>query len=162
MKFEFLKKLIIEHFNNFVEKGLTKIGIHLSGKLVDAAPRGLTGQLFNSIYYLVNKDEWKVWIIVHVEYAAIHEFGGEITPKQAQALTVPIHPDAIGKSADFFPGIFLVKINKKAFLAIKKGKREKLVLLFILSKRVHIPARPFMLPTAIRELDVLPKIFLGN
>jgi hypothetical protein len=80
----------------------------------------------------------------HQWLAAIHEYGADITPKNAQYLTVPISPKAKGKSAADFPDLFFVQAKSgEKFLAQDKAKGE-IELLFWLTKSVHIPERSFL------------------
>lgn len=75
--------------------------------------------------------------------AAIHEYGCNIKPKNAKFLTVPVHPDAVGKKAkeisDLF--VFTAKSGEK-FLAKSEGKN--LVLYYWLTESVKIPERSFL------------------
>lgn len=55
--------------------------------------------------------------------------GGRIAPVRAKALTIPISPVSYGKTAADFPGLFLLKTPKGAYLvqrdADAKGKETK-------------------------------------
>lgn len=80
-------------------------------------------------------------------YVFTQEFGATIKPKRAKALTIPM-PDnltAAGrvrfKSARETEGVFLLKTPKGAFLVRKKASGEGLDFLWVLKKRVTIPAR---------------------
>lgn len=79
-----------------------------------------------------------------LEYAAIHEFGGTIRPKNAEALAVPLTPEAKKyASPREFPRKLHVQVSEdgKAFLAGARGKPY-----YILLKSVTIPARPYLRP----------------
>lgn len=102
--------------------------------------------LVNSIFRRNTNDEAVVF--TRNPYAAIHQFGGVIRPKNAKALTIPIAPEAEGKRASDFP-------RKQTLLLLREGKAPLIVLkmpdntikpLFVLLKSVRIPARPFMEP----------------
>src|ERR1017187_2499947 len=43
-------------------------------------------------------------------------FGGTIVPDEKEALTIPISPNAYGHTAKEFPGLFLLKTKKGAYL----------------------------------------------
>ncbi len=47
--------------------------------------------------------------------------GGRISPVHARALTIPISPEAYGKTAKDFPGAFLLKTKKGAFI-VQRGE----------------------------------------
>lgn len=80
----------------------------------------------------------------HAWLASIHEFGCNITPKNAKFLTVPINAKAKGKRAADFPDIFFVEAKSgEKFLAIPKGK-DDMEILFWLTKSVKIPERAFL------------------
>lgn len=84
--------------------------------------------------------------------ARILQEGGEIRPKNAKALAVPIHADAWGKRPRDFGDLVYVprKGSGKAPLLIRKvvkGKAEKEVafdLMFILLKKVTIKPHPYL------------------
>lgn len=48
-------------------------------------------------------------------------FGGRIVAKAAKALTIPLTPEAYGKTAGDFPGAFLIKTMKGAYI-VKVGE----------------------------------------
>lgn len=55
--------------------------------------------------------------------------GGTIKPVNARALTIPVSPVAYGHRASEFPGLFLLKTKKGAFLAqrgVEKARTEKI------------------------------------
>ena len=80
----------------------------------------------------------------HQWLAAIHEYGCNITPKNAQYLTVPISPKAKGKRAADFPDLFFVQAKSgEKFLALPKGEND-MELIFWLTKSVKIPERSFL------------------
>lgn len=81
------------------------------------------------------------------KYAAIHQFGGTITPKNSKYLTIPIHPDAKNHFAGQFPDLFFfMSRSGNAFLARTKLAGSKkdigsMQLMFLLKKSVTIPKR---------------------
>lgn len=76
--------------------------------------------------------------------AHIHEFGCQITPKNAQYLTVPVHPKAKGKKAKDFPDLFYLEAKSgEKFLAREVGENN-LEVLFWLTQSVVIPERSFI------------------
>jgi phage gpG-like protein len=89
----------------------------------------------------------------NLEYAAIHQHGGTIVPRNAKALSIPLTKAAwSARGPRQFPGeLFLFKSGKgNAFLAEAKQKgrgRKKfteLTLHYLLLQSVTIPARPFL------------------
>lgn len=110
------------------------------------------GNLFRSITRRGTASQAEVTTTDH--RAAIHHFGGIIVPKKAEYLTIPIAPEAKGKRTSDFPQdetwfhrtdegkLFLMWGNKSLFLLVKK---------------VAMPARPFMdiPPDDIGELNAI-------
>lgn len=99
-----------------------------------------------------------------IPYAATHEFGAVIRPKNAKALRIPIPggPAMTGAGVDRYAtpirqtagGVFrLVKFGGRAFL-VKNGRGGGLG--YVLVQQVRIPARPFMRPTFDRVAAALP------
>lgn len=86
----------------------------------------------------------------NVKYARIHEFGGVIRAKRSKYLTIPLNRDAqklitTHGSTRNIPGLFRVGNA----LAMKRGKRGKLVFLFALKRSVRIPKRPYIKPALV-------------
>ena len=80
----------------------------------------------------------------HAWLAGIHEYGATITPKNAQYLTVPTHPDAVGRKARDFPDLWTLRADSgELFLCRNKGKDEFEVM-YWLTKSVTIPERSFL------------------
>lgn len=86
-------------------------------------------------------------------------FGGTITAKRAKALTIPVTPEAYGRSASTFEQetglkLFLVKTGQGAFanavLATQRGKGLQVE--YILTKSVDQPPDPTALP-ARQEME---------
>lgn len=81
-----------------LERALYRIGMISEARIKARISRiGLVdqGALINSIRYNVSMESDGGTVTVSsdgVKYAAIHEFGGEITPKNARALTIPAAP----------------------------------------------------------------------
>jgi len=86
----------------------------------------------------------------NLESAGLHQFGGTITPRRAKALTIPLTKEAAraGGARRFGRPLFVLQGNEgeTAFLAEKvtKGKQQKLIRHYLLTKRVTVPARPFL------------------
>lgn len=88
-------------------------------------------------------------------------YGGVITPVNKDALTIPISPLSYGKTAKNFPGSFLLKTKKGAYIVMNteagKNQRQKrrgvrnlrttLVFLFKLVLSVKQAPNPNVLPT---------------
>ena len=132
----------------------------VAGEFVESAAKALapvdTGNLRASI-----KAEligWnKVRIGTAVIYAAIHEFGGEIKPVKAGALTVPLNDEARRSSARDFPDLFLLKPRDGgAFLVRQRG--DSLEFMYELQKSVFIPARPYLRPSIYNNKNQIKRI----
>jgi len=88
----------------------------------------------------------KIGMGTDLEYAAIHEFGGIITPKTAKYLAIPIN-GATGSPRD------------RDDLSLRKTGGGNLVLVdesgvqFVLKQSVYIPAQPFLRPAMDENVD---------
>jgi len=88
----------------------------------------------------------------NLEYAGIHQDGGEVTPKTARWLTIPLTAAAkrAGGARNFPAPLYFVPLgrNKAALRQTRqaKGKRGKAKTMthYLLVKKVTIPARPFI------------------
>ncbi len=79
----------------------------------------------------------------HAWLAGIHEYGCTITAKRSKYLTVPIHPDAVGKKAGSFSDLFVfTAASGEKFLA--KGEGNSLEFYYWLTASVKIPERSFL------------------
>ena len=86
----------------------------------------------------------------------IHEYGTNITAKKAKYLTVPIHPDSVGKRAREIPDLFFFEAaSGEKFLA--KGEGDDLVFYYWLTKSVKIPERSFLRAGHDKEADRILK-----
>lgn len=75
--------------------------------------------------------------------AHIHEFGCTITPKNGKYLTVPVHPDAKGKRASDFQGLFVYKSHSGEKM-LARNENGSLVCYYWLATSVNIPERSFL------------------
>lgn len=97
-----------------------------------------------------------------VPYAAIHEYGGTITPKSAKNLTIPTDNNrradgsAIMTAKELFSSGKSFVRNGTAFMTESKGK---IVPMFLLRKSVKIPARPYIRPALAATKDDILKNF---
>ncbi len=153
-----------DRFLNDLKKKLPSLGnalgIFWEGEAVSRVSVK-TGALKDSIKheYEITADSLIVRVGSNLEYAAIQEFGGDIKPDKAGALTIPIHPDAKNKRAPDFPDLFIVKTDTNTFLARKKGKKG-IEFLFLLVKKATIPARPFIGPVLYSNADRIESIII--
>lgn len=97
-----------------------------------------------------------------VPYAAIHEFGGTITPVKAKALTIPTsenrRADGTAKiPANQLENSFIAK--GMIFAKFGKGKNAQITPMFILKQSVDIPARPYMRPALAATQEQIMKDF---
>lgn len=80
----------------------------------------------------------------HAWLAGIHEYGATITPKKSSYLTVPTHPDAVGKKAGEFSDLWTLRTDSgELFLCRNRGK-DKFDVMYWLTKSVKIPERAFL------------------
>lgn len=85
-----------------------------------------------------------------VPYANIHETGGVIRPVNSKYLAVPLKSaltpaGVLKKKPREWPNTFVLRSKNGALIiAQKKGKRGKLISLFVLKKSVTIPQRRYM------------------
>lgn len=153
-----------KELNEFLSKGeaasLILIGEFSKSKMISLVPRD-TNFLAGQIDYQIIPRKRIVRTYANTEYAAIQELGGDIVPDQAGALTVPVHPDAKGKSAKDFDDLVLIKRNNAAPLLVRKKGRgfnhERLDVMFVLVQRVTITPQPYMRPV-LDEKDELLKL----
>lgn len=104
----------------------------------------------------------------HAWLAGIHEYGCDIKAKNARFLTVPIHPDSVGKKARDFPDLFVfTAASGEKFLA--KGEGDSLVFYFWLTPSVKIPERSFLrtghdenIDDIMKRMDIAIKALLEN
>lgn len=79
---------------------------------------------------------------ITVPYAAIHEFGGVIKPKNAKYLTIPQDPFFVGKRAREFD-LSVVRAKSGNLYLVQKNTG---VFAYLLKKSVTMPARPYLSP----------------
>jgi phage gpG-like protein len=103
-----------------------------------------------------------------VVYGAIQEEGGDIVPRRAKMLAVPLDaaltPAGVGRYRSplretlrsAFPGGTFVH---KGVLFGKKTKTSQPVALFALKPRVTIPARPFLGPAGQEQHERVNAVF---
>jgi phage gpG-like protein len=120
-----------------------------------------SGQLINSITFEVEQEGQDMLgrVGTNLKYARIHEYGGVIQPTSAQALAVPVHPSAEGHKPKDFPDLVLIKRPGRPPLLVRKvatkakGLHERMDVMFVLLKSVHIPARPYLRPALNENQD---------
>lgn len=106
--------------------------------------KSVTGKLSSSIRWWLQGTEG--YIGSNLIYAAIHEYGGTITPKNVQYLTIPMWKGAANMigGARAVPNAFFKVTNGKLMLY---GKSKYGVMpYYLLLKSVTIPARPYIWP----------------
>lgn len=92
-------------------------------------------------------DEYIVKLANDSKYAAIHQYGGTITPKSAGALTVPVHSSAKGHYAREFPDLKFIPRQGKPPLLVRitdkgtKNSKARFDIMYVLMKSVRIPKR---------------------
>ena len=77
-------------------------------------------------------------------YAAIHELGGEIRPRKAQYLRIPVGEQK--------PGGFVLQ-TKKGNLVVAYREGRQLRVMAVLKRSVRMPARPYLEPQLAADRD---------
>lgn len=92
-------------------------------------------------------------------YAAVHEYGGVITPKKGKYLTIPFQPRFVGTRAREFNLFFDQDDEWGPVLRLDayRGDGDDDSIAFLLRRRVRIPARPYLRP-AIDETTKDPAV----
>jgi len=76
-------------------------------------------------------------------YTWIHDTGGEITPKNSQYLAIPLgNFGGLGPRA--FGDLFVIRTKNNNLLLARRTRNKALEFLFVLKKRVEIPARHYI------------------
>ena len=132
------------------------------------------GNLIQEIDYEVMWPERLVRISANTIYAAIQEMGGDIVPKDAKALAVPVHPDAKaalipeGSSIkDVFPDLIYIERNGQAPLLVREAGRGlnhgRFDIMYVLVQKVTIPAQPYLRPAIFEnQKQILDLMRNGN
>lgn len=116
---------------------------------VAARRRGASGGLRNSVALYAIDNGFAVAVgNAQIPYARIHEYGGIITPKNRQWLTIPSHKETYGYRAPMFP-LFFHTTKRAAVLRFaqnyKSAKRGEIA--FVLVKRVEIKEKAYIRKT---------------
>jgi len=128
-------------FADFGERMVRKISKRLSGEVL----KERTGRLKASLTHEETADTLEVSAggADEVNYAMIHHYGGTIRPKKAKALTIPFPEGPADKRVPLRASDFKDTFVAKGIIFRKRGK-DKIEPLFMLKKKVEIPARPYM------------------
>jgi len=132
---------------DFGEMLRRKISQRLSGQVLQRR----TSRLEGSLTYQVENDSITISAgggsgAGAVDYANIHHYGGTITPKEKKWLTIPFP----GGPADVATGKVMMRASDFPNTFISKGmifqrvSKDEIRPLFILKKKVDMPARPYM------------------
>ncbi|MEM4166601.1 MAG: hypothetical protein QW255_04575 [Candidatus Bilamarchaeaceae archaeon] len=119
---------------------------------VAARRRGASGNLRNSVTLFAINGGFAVTVgNKQVPYARIHEYGGVITPKIRQWLTIPSHKETYGYRARMFPLYFQLTRSGALlrFLGNYRTANENDIA-FILVKRVKIREKAYIRNTLNR------------
>jgi phage gpG-like protein len=115
------------------------------------ARTGMLGRAWNAAP-LEKKDESSYSLTNPLPYAAIHEYGGTITPKEAKYLSIPLPPATTDRGVMRYSTVreaveaenlfFVVSKQGNALLAKATG-RDQIEAWFALKDQVVIPARHY-------------------
>lgn len=102
-------------------------------------------------------ESWVGTVYTTSPYARIQEFGGTVTPKKSQFLTIPLAGARTGAGATrggarSFPNTFFAKSRAGNLLMFQK-QGKKIVPLFVLKKSVSIPPRLGMMSAWAQDVD---------
>ena len=176
------KEAYLNKLKDRVENTLNVVGAQVVTWAVKECPFK-SGNLSHSINYATSKnqsgvngqttgtalkkpnDKMTLKVGTNVVYAAIQEFGGTIVPENAGALAVPIHPDAKaalipqgGSIRNVFPDLVMIKRKSGAPLLVRV-KGNQFDIMYVLLKRVTIPAHPFLRPAVLNNKQNIVAIF---
>lgn len=113
---------------------------------------GRSGALRQSVAVDVVGDLLKVTVgNANVPYAAIHEYGGVIYPKNAKYLTIPLADEYRGKRAGEFSTLTFFE-NEKNNKFLYDSKEERYA--YLLRRSVKIPERPYIRPAIKTFIDM--------
>lgn len=95
--------------------------------------------------------------------AALHQYGGRVTPKRGKFLAIPATREASRTAARDFPRTLVALIGKRGGVLVESGKPRGAVQYF-LSRGVTVPARPFLGagPRLLAKLDALIRDYYGR
>lgn len=162
------KKLLSLSGQDLAQIGSRWIDYALDPRTQDALSnevlRRRTGHLAGSAKWQLERRGRGVALVLRsAVYGPIHEFGGTITPKRAQWLTVPL-PAAMtpagvvkGRARDF-PSTFVARSRAGNLIIFQRGVGGGVTPLFVLKKKVTIPARRWASISVEESLDGLDRI----
>lgn len=143
--------------------------LELSGNLVLGRAQANIHERLNkdSSGFLANTGSVKVFgkarvrVSFNAEHAAIQELGGEIVPNEAQALAIPVHKDAKGKSPREFGDLVLIERDGHNPILVRKvGKRSpKIEVMYVLTKSVHIDGTDYLSDAVYSNQNDLLRIY---
>lgn len=156
MEFSFNVDLGVKYSRSKAIAFLHTAGAVITGKAVENVTTELNqnskGQLASSIFFDVDEKNLLLTVIANTVYARIQHEGGDIIPKNAQALAIPVHKDAKetaipeGRSIrDVFPDLVLIPAsdtNSHPLLVRMKSRKKDgyqvFDVMYILVTKVHI------------------------
>ena len=153
--------------NNFLDQSeddaFELIGEFLRGEMAKRAPKDSTF-LMGQIDYKIMSNPRFLRMITNTEYAAIQELGGDIQPVKAKSLAIPVHEKAKGKKPEDFDNLVLLERDGRAPVLFRTvgSRKKKIEILFVLVKKVTIPAQPYMRPAVIENKDKIMELFASG
>jgi len=133
-------KKVTKAFEETLPDRLTLVGAFVQGEVVKNIEQNFKsqGHLSGAVSFKVNKAKKLVRISANMEYAAIHEFGGDI------------HPTVTKKMRAWAWAMFH-KTKNEMYRGIALTKKDKL--------DIHIPARPYLTPALYNNQDKIVEVF---
>ena len=173
MEFSFDVDLGVKYSRSKAINFLNVAGGVIAGKASENVTTKLNknskGNLAGSIFYEVDEKQLKLFVIANTPYARIQHEGGDILPKRAKALAIPVHRDAVetaipeGRTIkDIFPDLVLIPAsdNNQHPLLVRMKSRKKdgyqvYDVMYILVTKVHLNGTYFLKDAMLSET---PKI----
>lgn len=138
------RRVLIKEIEHWAETDLdAQTQEVLAGKVLHRR----TGHLASSTRWKVRPSKKSVLLDLKsgVPYANIHEYGGTIRPKRKKFLTVPLPaaqtPAGVTKPLKGFKNTFIIRSRSGGLLIVQDTGDGGIIPLFVLKKKVKIPAR---------------------
>lgn len=151
-----------------VKKTLDKGGVFIAGAISRESKRKIkkrTGALGRGWFHVMLGTllgNLKLIVYTNIKYAATQDKGATISPRKARMLAIPLPAAQTGAGVAKYPSplrqhgppMFMIKSRRGNLLLMSKESGEPL---FVLKKKVRIPARPYILPALNKELPKTKK-----
>ncbi len=158
-KFKWHGEEVRKRVEAHIQKNLTRAAIIVQRKaranVATGGPsgfkssRGMAG-LKGSITYEVSR--FRARVGSNLKYARIHELGGMIRPRSANALAVPLTDEARkSRGPRYMSDLQYIPLRGRDPLLARVDENFGLDPQWVLKREVHMPARPYLRP-ALRQM----------